>query len=254
MQSLRMTRLVVLTGAFVAGLMLSGSAYASPISLPLSEASCGNDRLCYSTGWLTLTTTYDLPTLNEWTTISQDWTITPIQPPDPENWRFAIAAAFFHDSATTRFVYANSGAFGSASLVSAALIDSTGRVLLNTSRYLEPFCEVAPDGPFSDSWQCRNGDSMEARAYFGEYPDPDFDPNLPSLDGPITIRLQWSVYTSEPPVFSELNVNSVMFTYSYAAVPEPTTGLLLMTGLLGLAYQQRRHGRVAGIQAHRKDA
>ena len=206
MKSLRITGLVVLAGAFVAGLTLSGSAYASPISLPLGEEACGDDWVCYSTGPRTLTTTYDLPTLNDWTTVTQDWTITPIQPPDPENWRFDIAAASLNDTATIRFVYANSGAFGTAWLISAAFIDSTGRVLLNTNRYFQGFCEVAQYGQFSGSWQCSDGNSMDARAYFGEYPYPEFDPNLPSLDGPITIRLQWSVYTSEPPVFSELNV------------------------------------------------
>ena len=30
-----------------------------------------------------------------------------------------------------------------------------------------------------------------------------------------------------------------------SAIPEPSTGLLVMTGLLGLAYRQRRHGRAA---------
>ena len=30
-----------------------------------------------------------------------------------------------------------------------------------------------------------------------------------------------------------------------AVIPEPSTGLLLMTGLLGFAYRQRRHGRAA---------
>ncbi len=30
-----------------------------------------------------------------------------------------------------------------------------------------------------------------------------------------------------------------------AVIPEPSTGLLMMTGLLGLAYRQRRHGRAA---------
>ncbi len=33
--------------------------------------------------------------------------------------------------------------------------------------------------------------------------------------------------------------------FTYAAIPEPSTGLLLMTGLLGLAYRQRRHRRAA---------
>jgi hypothetical protein len=30
-----------------------------------------------------------------------------------------------------------------------------------------------------------------------------------------------------------------------AVIPEPNTALLVMTGLLGLAYRQRRHGRNA---------
>jgi len=32
---------------------------------------------------------------------------------------------------------------------------------------------------------------------------------------------------------------------SWAVIPEPSTGLLVITGLLGLAYRQRRHGRAA---------
>jgi hypothetical protein len=36
----------------------------------------------------------------------------------------------------------------------------------------------------------------------------------------------------------------------YNPIPEPSTGLLVMTGLLGLANRQRRHRRVAnGIRA-----
>ncbi len=79
--------------------------------------------------------------------------------------------------------------------------------------------------------------------YFGEI-EPEtgepLDPTLPSLDEPITIHLHMSVLgRSDAPEAGSLVVDGGYFGYVFEPdpVPEPGSDLLVMTGLLGLAFR-----------------
>jgi hypothetical protein len=59
-------------------------------------------------------------------------------------------------------------------------------------------------------------------------------------------ELYYHVFAFQPgPGSCELGCGSASGTMRFAIVPESGTRLLLMTGMLGLAYWQWRHGRVA---------
>jgi hypothetical protein len=236
--------------AAVAGWLLYAEA-ASADSLSVTEyQNCGappgyNEVRCYFLdgnspgGGLSITTTYDNP--------DREWTIDPIHPEDPENWRLVSFNVGFWSNVTFGFVYPSPGPYGSAS-IDASFTDSQGRVLLNDSRSLGDGCLAPTSGPYLGKWLCTGGDGIGPPyvASFGEFGDAPPDPILPSLDGPITLRLDWSVY-GPAPESSAMTVNSIYLYYYYelVAVPEPSTGLLVMTGLFGLAYQKRRHGLAA---------
>jgi hypothetical protein len=68
-----------------------------------------------------------------------------------------------------------------------------------------------------------------------------------ALSGPLTIR-----YNFDPDWVSiePTSISATVDFYGeahlvYSPIPEPGTGLLVMAGLLALAYRQRRHGRAA---------
>jgi hypothetical protein len=204
--------------------------------LPIVETACGrSDWLCYGTGSQTLTTTYDAPI--------QEWTLTPIQPADPENWRLYSAQVSANGSFGFEFVFSDAGASGSASL-SVTFFDVAGRALLSAQGSLDTSCFVAPAGAFAGEWTCTGGDSLRGGASFGAIGDfLPLDPQLPSLAGPATLRLEWTVATSEAPEFSRMSVDSVELSYIYAAVPEPSTALLVAMGMGMLAGVQRARRR-----------
>jgi PEP-CTERM motif len=64
----------------------------------------------------------------------------------------------------------------------------------------------------------------------------------PAFDGPLTVRYE---YIGEPQTLDPFQ-ESYWFSFGaqlhleYSPVPEPSTGLLVMAGLLGLAYRKRR--------------
>jgi len=216
---------------------------ADAVSIPVVESSCGDPMLgwrCFGTGTYYLTTTFDQP--------DADWTITPILPDDPENWRLINVAAGFLGDLTYTFVFPTPGLTNSAWLDESSFIDSEGRTFFTASKLLEEaFCSEETAGPYTGKWVCGEGNTIEAGASFGETPYgifPLLDPTLPSLDGPITIHVDWRILGTDVPEASQLNVPAA-FYYIFEPVPEPSTGLLVMAGILGLAYQQRRHGRAA---------
>jgi hypothetical protein len=70
-------------------------------------------------------------------------------------------------------------------------------------------------------------------------------PGDPAFDGPLTLRYDYHTDLALEPLSATYRVEYFGAVHLiYNPVPEPSTGLLVMTGLLGLADRQRRHRRV----------
>lgn len=217
--------------------------------LPLIESACGptGSWLCYDTGVVTgLATTHEAPV--------EDWSITPTLPPDTARWVLVNVSVSFSGSAAYSLTYPDSSFFGSAILSRASFIDSSGRTLVSASRGLDGSCFPGA-GSSAGSWSCSDGDIFQASQSFGSVdgvelfggilgrPVHPLVPDLPSLAGPITLRLEWTVFTSGPPLSSVLNVNGAFLGYAFAPVPEPSSALLLASGVAGLAILDGRRRR-----------
>jgi len=183
------------------------------VSIPMVEWPCGDAmhhwRCFRTTGDTTLTTTFNQP--------DGDWTITPILPDDPENWRLINVGVGFSGSIDYGFVFPPAPlAPGTGALLAATFVDSEGRTLLTASRQLEGFCRVATAGLYVGKWICSDGESFYAEANFGEIGDiQPLDPNLPSLNGPITIHVDWTLFATDVPEWSSMNVRTAFFGYIF---------------------------------------
>jgi hypothetical protein len=212
--------------------LLSG-AEAGAVAIPLLESPCGSppqELRCFGLQ-ADLTTTYDQPIA--------EWTVTPILPPDPENWQLIGLSAGF-GSSTYTFVYPDANTDLVAVLLVASFIDVDGRTFLTASNALQPFCQTATSGAHTGKWVCSDGNSLGSPYRFD--PQNPLDPIPPALDGPITIRIAWSVFGMEVPEFSSMSANATTFGYVLEGVPipEPSSGLLVLTGLLAMAHWRKR--------------
>lgn len=214
------------------------NADAAPI--PLVETPCGTaaqEWRCFGTGAGTaaLTTNFDQP--------DGDWTISPVLPEDAANWRVIDLSAGFGNT-VFQLVYPVTSTIPSAAMsVEATFTDSAGRVFSTGGNWLMGSCDVATVGLNAGKPVCSDGNGGTAGYHYG--PGNPLDPDPPSFDGPITIHVDWTYFGEiEAPESSSLYVGAYFnYVLEKNPIPEPGTGILVMTGLLGLAYRQRRSPR-----------
>ncbi len=208
---------------------------AQAMTWNVEEFGCGaaGEWRCYVAGTTAATpivTTFDQPDV--------DIVVQPIFPSDPANWRIINVHFFANGSADFLFDYPDSSFSGRASLPSVSFYDATGTLRASIGRALSGFCFDAPAG-----FRCADGNVLGGGQEFGEvdlgFTYNDLDPNLPSLAGPIAIRVDWDVF-GDAPTQSSLRINGLYFGYVLAPVPEPGSALLIGIGLSVLAASGER--------------
>ena len=219
----------------LASATLSSALEGTAASLPVIEVPCSANHRCFGLdpSEVRLSAGFEAPDV--------EWTITPLVPDDPTNWRLVGVFAGFRGPVGYGFVFPAPGPSMGAWADEFSFTDAQGRVFITTEMRLDdPSC-VDGSGALAGKWICSQGDGLFQHWAFGELPsdgDP-VDPLLPSLDGPISIRLETTIFGSGTPESGGFNVHGVYFDYVYAQIPEPGSGLLVALGLLGLAYRRR---------------
>lgn len=199
---------------------------AMGLTVPVSrQGSCFFGEVCYATGRFSAVTTADAP--------YAEWEISPEFPGEPSEWRVVWFSILLNGNARYSFSYSDSTMFGGASLDSATFLDHTGRALASVSAGLAGDC-----GFVGGAWTCSDsnllgGQTVGCYSTTGQPCPPSNvtpDPNMPSLDGPMTLRVSWELF-GDFPDSGEMAVADVSVGYAVEPVPEPNTALLVMIGL-----------------------
>jgi hypothetical protein len=126
--------------------------------------------------------------------------------------------------------------------VHALLLGANGDLLIRNGNILFANCSIALYGSPPTGDTCADYNIVAQGEYFVVPGDEG------AFDGSLTFRHDLTRSLEIVPLSETFNLeNAVGLNLTYTRViPEPGAGLLVMTGLLGLAYRQRRHGRTAG--------
>jgi hypothetical protein len=215
-------------------LAVLSSAAASSRAAPLTVSGpglvpCAQGR-CVDLSWNWEQQDYQAPPADEATIV------LPI--PDPAEWILSSGSirsggpasfyGYFHPEDFYRF----DGAAGSAS-VYYQTFGTDGTLLTENSGGLSAFCPGPDDR--TDPMRCGDGNGLFPTS---DYYYPTVDDA--SVQGLLTLRYDFNVIWDIEPISQGYNPawsGSIHLVYS--AIPEPSTGLLVIAGLLGLGIRRR---------------
>jgi hypothetical protein len=212
----------------ISALVIVGLSGAPSEAEPLTFTQSGPglttcpEGLCLDLTWRW---TGDAPNLSDEITLS-------LPTPDPGQWILLGGSihSFGSMSATGVFQPGDLMPYHFAGSVAQTneLFDQNGNSLTKIGWIVFPECG-------EDGTVCSDGDQMPTDDYTAITDDP-------SLLGPLTVRYQITPNWNATPNSESHFVNWLTdFHLVYSSVPEPSTALLLVTGLLGYARWRRLH-------------